>query len=113
MAYEKEGSDNKFRLQPDIVIEDENKIIIADTKWKILSEDKHQKNDRVSISDMYQLYAYGTKYRNCTSMFLIYPKDEDMKEISYSYFKKEEKNELELKVVFFDIVNIKNNTSFN
>jgi len=49
----------KFALRPDIVVccRNKNKIIIADTKWKIIKEEKD-----ISQSDMYQLYAYGKKY---------------------------------------------------
>ena len=68
LAYQN-GKTSKFQLKPDIVI---NKgEIIADTKWKLLSEDKTHQG--ISQSDMYQLYAYGTKYIDCTNMYLIYP----------------------------------------
>jgi hypothetical protein len=42
-------------------------MIIADTKWKILDEEKT--NNGVTQSDMYQLYAYGTKYEQCKDMY--------------------------------------------
>jgi len=51
----------RFRLKPDIVIN--HGKVIADTKWKILSEDKTHQG--VNQADMYQLYAYGTKYKEC------------------------------------------------
>ena len=98
------GSVSKFQLKPDIVIN--NGIIIADTKWKILSEDKTHQG--VSQSDMYQLYAYGTKYKNCKDLFLIYPLDkiEANKGRCYQYFKDEtceSNNGLKLEVLFFDV----------
>ena len=80
LAYEDEKG--KFALKPDIVIDDGK--IIVDTKWKILSLDKS--NNGISQSDMYQLYAYGTKYKNCEKLYLIYPKDEDIKGNLYHYF---------------------------
>ena len=108
LAYQ--GSNGKFRLKPDIVIEQNNNaIIIADTKWKILSEEKT--HDGISQADMYQLYAYGTKYNNCNQMYLIYPKDNDVKESYYKYFYKtnERFGDLNLKVLFFDLLNVENN----
>ena len=70
LAYE--NGIGRFRLKPDIVINGGK--IIADTKWKILSEDKAYNG--VLQDDMYQLYAYGTKYDNCEKIYLIYPFDE-------------------------------------
>ncbi len=91
----------KFKLKPDIVIENDDKIIIADTKWKVLSEDKTHQG--VNQADMYQLYAYGTKYDKCTDMYLIYPKDSIEDGNSYKYFK--DSDNLNLKVLFFDVEN--------
>ena len=102
----------KFQLKPDIVID--NGAIIADTKWKLLGEDKvHQ---GISQADMYQLYAYGTKYKNCQKLFLIYPFNGLEKSASYHYFKEtntiayakdentwEAKGTLCLDVVFVDV----------
>ncbi len=53
---------------------------------------------------MYQLYAYGTKYKECKQMYLIYPKDKDAEEKKYNYLKN---GGLELTVVFFDVQNKK------
>ncbi|MGM0520316.1 MAG: 5-methylcytosine restriction system specificity protein McrC, partial [Campylobacterota bacterium] len=97
------GKTSKFQLKPDIVI---NKgEIIADTKWKLLSEDKTHQG--ISQSDMYQLYAYGTKYKDCKYMYLIYPYDGFDLQNSYAYFKKDEeeklKDELHLNILFFDV----------
>lgn len=102
LAYE--NSNPRFRLKPDIVIHHESKTIIADTKYKILSNDKAYNG--VAQSDMYQLYAYGTKYENCKNMYLIYPKDNDVKESSYDYFINalcDANKGLNLQVVFFDV----------
>jgi len=106
LAYENKVG--KFRLRPDIVIN--GGAIIADTKWKILSEEKAYSG--VDQSDMYQLYAYGTKYKECKDMYLIYPKDNDVKNCCYDYFKEETceaNNGLNLKVVFFDVQNLDKN----
>ena len=99
---------NKFALKPDIVIKHNNNLIIADTKWKILSEDKTHQG--VNQADMYQLYAYGTKYKECKDMYLIYPLDKLSEDQGkhYHYFKDEtciSNQGLNLKVVFFDLKN--------
>ncbi|MCT7546708.1 McrC family protein [Aliarcobacter cryaerophilus] len=94
LAYE--NGIGRFRLKPDIVINGGK--IIADTKWKILSEDKAYNG--VLQDDMYQLYAYGTKYDNCEKIYLIYPFDELIIKNSYNYFKHKE---LKLDVLFFDV----------
>ena len=104
LAYE--NGIGRFRLKPDIVINGGK--IIADTKWKILSEDKAYNG--VLQDDMYQLYAYGTKYKNCEKLYLIYPKDEVEEGTLYHYFKDniEDKN-LPLEILFFDLENLENN----
>ena len=94
LAYE--NGIGRFRLKPDIVINGGK--IIADTKWKILSEDKAYNG--VLQDDMYQLYAYGTKYDNCEKMYLIYPFDELIIKNSYNYFKNKE---LKRDILFFDV----------
>ncbi len=104
LAYD--NGTGKFRLKPDIVIkkrDDEEKVIIADTKWKILSKDKTHQG--VSQADMYQLYAYGTKYKNCNQMYLIYPKDKDVNTKLYHYDNVDinEDERLKLNIVFFDV----------
>ena len=67
--------ENKFRIRPDIVGYKNNKVnFIADTKWKILN---FSRNDYgVSQSDLYQVFAYLSKYQ-CQNGILIYPKIDD------------------------------------
>ena len=67
--------ENKFRIRPDIVGYKNNKAnFIADTKWKILN---FSRNDYgVSQSDLYQIFAYLSKYQ-CKNGILIYPKIDD------------------------------------
>lgn len=105
------GETKKFQLKPDIVINGGK--IIADTKWKLLSEDKTHQG--ISQADMYQLYAYGTKYHSCEYMYLIYPHDGQDISNTYQYFQKEDgigykkdeqwypKGHLELHIVFVDV----------
>ena len=85
----------KFALRPDIVINKENDkpTIIADTKWKIINEEKD-----ISQSDMYQLFAYGKKY-NIERLYLIYPRDgTQQKKLAYKY-----EDKLRLNVLYFDV----------
>jgi len=91
-----------FTLKPDIVInKDKENMIIADTKWKILNEEKA--HNGVSQADMYQLYAYGTKYESCKKLFLIYPKDDIVSGNGYNFFKENTKQQLNLQILFFDL----------
>jgi len=64
----------KFKLRPDIVIDDW--IIVADTKWKLIDSSNYYWNYGISQADMYQLYAYAKKY-NCHELYLIYPQNEN------------------------------------
>jgi len=96
LAYQK--GQGRFQLKPDIVIVDKN--IIADTKWKIISPDKPHQG--VAQADMYQLHAYGTKYRS-KSMYLIYPMDVPVAGNRYDYFRPDEHESIKLNVVFFDL----------
>lgn len=87
-----DGHDKKFfHLRPDMFLESKNsdkeklgkakKQIIIDTKWKSLDETKSSSNYLIDIKDMYQLYAYGQKYKTENDgenalplLALIYPK---------------------------------------
>ena len=85
----------KFALRPDIVInKGSDSEIIADTKYKNISSQKD-----ISQSDMYQLYAYGTKYEKTKKLYLIYPKGEDITLHNYCYIE----DKLHLEILFFNI----------
>lgn len=85
-----------YALRPDIVI-DKGRAV-ADTKWKVLSKEKTRQG--ISGSDLYQMYAYRTKYINCKCLYLIYPKDEEVDINTYDYHKE---GGLPLEVLFFDL----------
>ena len=88
-------SHKKFALRPDIVINKGSELeIIADTKYKNILFQKD-----ISQADMYQLYAYGTKYKQTSQLYLIYPKNSELELERVSYIK----NELHLDVLFFDL----------
>lgn len=57
-----------FNLKPDIVLNDnkEKYQIIIDTKWKLV-------DSKIEPSDMYQMYAYITRYPNSKKCILLYP----------------------------------------
>lgn len=83
----------RFGLRPDIVIEKENEIIVCDTKWKIMSKEPSQE-------DMYQLYAYGTKYEKCKKVYLIYPFVDFSNPLKYDFGIGKS---LELEVIYFNL----------
>lgn len=62
----------KFALRPDILLECDGQKIIVDTKWKRLYKDKNL-NYGISQADMYQMYAYHTRYPNVSRVVLLYP----------------------------------------
>ncbi|OGQ84267.1 MAG: hypothetical protein A2289_26265 [Deltaproteobacteria bacterium RIFOXYA12_FULL_58_15] len=72
----REDGTGAFRLKPDIVIDGPTTgrpRIIIDTKWKRLVSDEEDSKNSVTQSDMYQLYAYATRY-NCSDNVLLFPK---------------------------------------
>ncbi|WP_157821020.1 McrC family protein [Macrococcoides caseolyticum] len=64
---------NVYKIKPDIVTtsDDNDEVIIIDTKWKILNR------YGPSQMDLYQMYAYYTRYRqlgmNVKKVVLLYP----------------------------------------
>jgi 5-methylcytosine-specific restriction enzyme subunit McrC len=97
----------EFALRPDIVItRDDGSRIILDTKWKLLSNNP-RKNYGISQADMYQMYAYSKKY-NTPEIWLLYPLNEEMKNIDIS-FQASNRDVVETKVrlFFVDVIGIK------
>lgn len=86
----------KFALRPDIVIETENEIIIADTKWKCITEEKDISQTRYvptfcvweKIPKSKTLFDLSKRWRKTTSNLV------------YQY---EIEKSLELKVFYFDV----------
>jgi len=62
-----------FQLKPDVVIGDKNQIII-DTKWKQIFAKEEVNRSGVKREDMFQMYAYLTRYKHVSSGILLYPK---------------------------------------
>ena len=88
----------KFRLIPDIVLN--NGKIIMDTKWKLL--DKEKSNQKISQSDLYQMFAYASKYKDCEKVYLIYPFVEN---VNLSEYKTKicDNREVSILPIFFDL----------
>jgi len=56
----------KFQLRPDIVLDDGE--VIMDTKWKLVKCEED-----ISQTDLYQMFAYASKYKNCEKVYIVYP----------------------------------------
>ncbi len=80
-----ESSSANFTMKPDIYIEKqgESKIIIIDTKYKLIEKVKTEYNSskkQVSQSDVYQMFAYSEYYK-ASKCILLYPQfDNGVKE---------------------------------
>ena len=63
-----------FQLKVDlhITLQESEKVIVADTKWKVLQSTEDKKHG-ISQSDLYQLFVYA-KYHQAKEVWLIYPK---------------------------------------
>jgi len=66
-----------FQLKPDVVIGDDNQIII-DTKWKRVFNKEDVSRSGIKREDMFQMYAYLTRYKLVSSGILLYPKTEQI-----------------------------------
>jgi 5-methylcytosine-specific restriction enzyme subunit McrC len=86
-----------FALHPDLVLESGENTIVLDTKWKLLSG--NEKNSGISQSDMYQMYAYGKKYR-ANKVVLIYPRSEEMYKTDIRYVSNDQ---VQVAVNFIDL----------
>jgi len=82
----------RFGLKPDIVVNGGE--IIIDTKWKVIKDKKN-----ISQSDVYQMYAYATKYNDCKTVYLVYPRTKGSPKLKY-YFDKDKTKQL--RTYFFD-----------
>jgi 5-methylcytosine-specific restriction enzyme subunit McrC len=75
LMREKQSGRGVVRLLPDLLLEavegDQSKRLILDTKWKRLGEQKTAQMG-VSREDLYQLFAYTTRY-GCERSILLYP----------------------------------------
>lgn len=78
---DRQGERGIFKLRPDIVCvseSDSTDVRVLDTKWKLVDASNHRGNFGISQDDMYQLYAYGQKYKikndgKNPTLTLLYP----------------------------------------
>ncbi|MCU7756883.1 McrC family protein (plasmid) [Bacillus cereus] len=70
LVNEHNGNDI-FQLKPDIVVDKGNTQIIIDTKWKTLTNGNRS---GVKREDLFQMYAYLTRYDRAKTAILFYPK---------------------------------------
>lgn len=97
----------KFRLRPDIILRRHDRLTILDTKWKIINGGESGTaadagSYGIDQADLYQLYAYGKKYK-ATELVLIYPANETFtKPLSLFGYDPT----LTLLVVPFDVTNV-------
>jgi 5-methylcytosine-specific restriction enzyme subunit McrC len=61
-----------FSLRPDIYLKKGDDVILMDTKWKLLTDDRAEKYG-ISQADMYQMYAYHKRFKNAKGVVLLYP----------------------------------------
>lgn len=136
MLTDSKSTDSKgneiFTLKPDIVIESTTQILILDTKWKIIESKQIEKE--IAQSDIYQMWAYASKYaldlkklqqdskniesntdsnidsKSRVKTFLIYPLCETNKNIQAQtwHFKasknKDSKHEISLTLAYFPLI---------
>ena len=63
-----------FELRPDLLLTNEERCWVLDTKWKVLDSADRKNRYGLSQADFYQLFAYGHKYlHGAGEMLLIYP----------------------------------------
>ena len=74
LLRDEDSNAQKFRLQPDLLVAKEKGTpqLILDTKWKCLRSDAEDRKNGVPQSDMYQMYAYASRY-DCRNNVLLYP----------------------------------------
>lgn len=89
-----------FALRPDLVLESGERTVILDTKWKLLSD--NARNNGISQSDMYQMYAYSKKY-NADGIVLLYPQSNSVSKDEIRYVSDDN---VKVEVSFIDLRNV-------
>ncbi len=82
---------------------------ILDAKWKRIDEKSKDAKHAIVQSDMYQLFAYGTNYCDCTKVALIYPATTEFQKPLVPF--KFQYGNLELLCLPFDVKDPKNSVS--
>lgn len=107
LLIKEESNRGVFKLIPDIVIE-KNGIerVIIDTKWK--GVDSKFNRHGVKREDLYQMYAYLTRYKNVSTVILLYPYNERIEGEEGEYLESWYLDEEEHKRVRVYAVNLEN-----
>lgn len=82
------NSIDAFTMKPDIVLMKGRQTVatILDAKWKEIDEQNISDNHDISQDDMYQLYAYGRRYK-CSVVALVYPRNRNFtRALRYTFF---------------------------
>jgi len=73
------GREKMFQLRPDLHITHKGRVIIADTKWKLIDENRPEQKYKISEADFYQMLAYNQTYQKDEAeaeIWVIYPRSE-------------------------------------
>lgn len=98
----------RFALRPDLVVtRDDGSIVILDTKWKSLIDDK-KANYGISQADMYQMYAYSKKY-GTPEIWLLYPVNDAMRNYGKIVF--DSGDGVKVSLFFIDVAHIEESMS--
>lgn len=98
----------RFALRPDLVVtRDDGSVVILDTKWKSLIDDKRS-NYGISQADMYQMYAYSKKY-GTSEIWLLYPVNDAMRNHEQIVF--DSGDGATVSLFFVDVVHIEESLS--
>ncbi len=95
-----------FQLRPDLLIKsDDGRVIVADTKWKLIDERKPDQKYGISQADFYQMLAYNQAYQTEqdpkeTEIWVIYPLSEKFSKALPDF---KFKSEVTIRVLPFDI----------
>jgi 5-methylcytosine-specific restriction enzyme subunit McrC len=85
LLFDFEKNENKLNMKPDIVIKKGKEVNVLDTKWKVIDINSEKSKKGISPSDLYQMYAYGKKYK-ANKLILIFPENENFNKIqTYKY----------------------------
>jgi 5-methylcytosine-specific restriction enzyme subunit McrC len=66
------NGNEKFQLKPDLYFEIKDKIVIADTKYKLVYTDETDPKNGISQNDLYQMVAYAIRFE-AKDLILFYP----------------------------------------
>jgi 5-methylcytosine-specific restriction enzyme subunit McrC len=88
-----------FALRPDLVLEFGGHTVVMDSKWKLLSD--KARNNGISQSDMYQMYAYSKKY-DADGIVLLYPHSDSVSKTDIRYASDDN---VKVDVSFIDLLN--------